>query len=295
MKKRLIFKGAATALITPFKGGKIDYSSLSRLIERQIAGGISAIVIGGTTGEAATLDANERYELFGAAKEMIGGRCKLVLGTGTNDTKTAISHAKAAYACGCDGILVVTPYYNKGTVRGVTRHYLEIAESVNLPIIVYNVPTRTGVNLTIPQLEELSGHENIVGIKEASDSLERLSRLSLFGDELYLYSGADQAICQTLAVGAMGLISVISNLYPCKTVELCQRFFKGDWQGAFAIQRALVKISDALFIETNPAPVKYILSRMALCNGELRLPLCEVTKESAAILDKLSDELSDYN
>ncbi len=295
MKKHLIFKGAATALITPFKDGKIDYGALSLLIERQISAGIKAIVIGGTTGEAATLDDFERYELFDAARDMIKDRCKLVLGTGTNDTKTAISHAKAAKASGCDGILVVTPYYNKGTVNGVTRHYLEIAEATDLPIILYNVPTRTGVNLTITQLKELSKHENIVGIKEASDSLERLSRLSLFGDELYLYSGADQAICQTLSVGAMGLISVISNLYPCKTAELCERFFSGDARGAFLIQKALVNICDGLFIETNPAPVKYILSRMGLCGGELRLPLCEVTKESALLLDKLADGLPDFS
>ena len=191
MKKKEIFRGAATALVTPFKDGNIDFSALDTIIESQISGGVSALVIGGTTGEAATLSDEERYELYIYVKDKIKGRTALIFGTGTNDTRMAIRHTKMAADIGCDATLVVTPYYNKGTYSGMVEHYKMIAAATETPIILYNVPSRTGVNLTMAQLEELARVESIVGIKEASDSVDRLTELRKFGDELQLYAGND--------------------------------------------------------------------------------------------------------
>ena len=282
MKKQTIFRGAATALITPFSGDEIDYASLGTLIDSQIRGGIDALVIAGTTGEAATLDDTERYSLFRFCTERIAGRVKLILGVGTNDTRTVLRHADAARACGCDGLLAVTPYYNRGTRRGVVKHFLALAEHCDLPIIVYNVPSRTGVDLTIEQLSELSMHERIVGIKEASDSIDKMAHLGLFSDSLDVYAGSDSGICETLSIGGKGVISVVSNLYPCEISELCHRFFQGDMDGALKIQRRLMPFIDAAFCETNPAPIKYAMSISGYCKNELRLPLYPISQDNEA-------------
>lgn len=275
MAKKLIFKGAATALITPFKDGEIDYEALSRLIEFQIAGGIDAFVIGGTTAEAATLSDDERYGLYTFAKEKINGRTKLIFGTGTNDTRVALAHSKFAEQLGCDGVLLVTPYYNKGTEDGIEKHYLKIAESVNLPIILYNVPSRTGVNLGFNLLGRLADHPNIVGLKEASDSIDRLVTLSAFGDELHLYSGNDSQIYPTLALGGKGVISVMSNLLPKTTVKMCKDYFEGNQGEALKLQISLLPFIKSLFLETNPAPIKYAMAEKGFCSPEVRLPLSE--------------------
>ena len=189
MKKQTIFKGCGTALITPFKNGRIDFRALEEIIEKQIEAKIPAIIIGGTTGEAATLSDMERYTLFEFAREKTVERVKLIFGTGTNDTRAAVRHTKRAEMIGCDGVLVVTPYYNKGTFNGVKRHYEEIASSTELPVILYNVPSRTGVNLTENQLRELSKIDNIVALKEAGDSMDRYVSLAAMGDTLGLYAG----------------------------------------------------------------------------------------------------------
>ncbi len=273
MKKRKIFSGAGTALVTPFSDGEIDYEALSRLIEFQIEGEIDALVIGGTTGEVATLSDKERYRLYAFAKEKINGRTKLIFGTGTNDTRVALSHTKFAEELGCDGVLLVTPYYNKGTENGIEKHYLKIAESVNLPIIVYNVPSRTGVNLGINLLDRLADHPNIVGIKEASDSVDRLVNLANFGESLWLYSGNDSQIYPTLALGGAGVISVMSNLLPKTTVKLCKSYFEGKHKEALDLQLRLLPFIKALFIETNPSPIKYAMAEKGLCSPEVRLPL----------------------
>jgi len=286
MDKKIIFKGTATALITPFSDGKIDYSAFEKLIELQIEAKIPALVVGGTTGEAATLNDTERYELYRFAKSTIKDRAKLILGTGTNDTRVAIKHTVFAEELGCDAALVVTPYYNKGTDEGLIRHYLAIAESTNLPIILYNVPTRTGVNLSFSQLSKLARVKNIIAIKEASDSIERLTDLSVFGKELALYSGSDSAIYATLASGGMGVISVISNFYPRMTQSLCEAYFAGNNVKALAIQQRLLPFIKAVFAETNPAPIKYALSKIGLCENELRLPMSCAT----AFTEKLIDE-----
>lgn len=275
MNKKMVFKGAATALITPFKNGEIDYESLSGLIETQIEAGIDALVIGGTTAEAATLSDDERYRLFEFTSERIDGRTRIIFGTGTNDTRVALRHTKYAARVGCDGVLLVTPYYNKGTELGIEKHYLSIAESVNLPIILYNVPSRTGVNLGINLLSRLGEHPNIVGIKEASDSVDRLMALAELRDKLYLYSGNDSQIYPTLAIGGMGVISVMSNIIPKATEHLCRSYFDGDTVSALKLQLRLLPFIRALFTETNPSPIKYAMSRRGLCQSEMRLPLCE--------------------
>ena len=286
MKKTEIFRGVATALITPFKDGKIDYDALVGLIERQINAGIDALVIGGTTAEAATLSDTERYELFNKAKELIDGRCKLIFGTGTNDTRVAIKHTEYASRLGCDAVLVVTPYYNKGTNDGITKHYEEIARSSGVPVLLYNVPSRTGVNLSLDTLMRLSENERIVGIKEASDSLDRLVAISGI-DGLALYSGNDSQIYPALSLGGLGVISVVSNLYPKETIDICKYFFANSKDKSLEAQRKLLPVINALFLETNPAPVKYALSEKGLCLSDMRLPMWLPTKATRDKIDRV--------
>ena len=285
MKKQIIFKGTATALITPFSSGKIDFDALERIIEMQINEGVGALVIGGTTAEAATLSDSERYELFAFTKEKAGGRVKLIFGTGTNDTSAAIKHTKAAERIGCDGVLVVTPYYNKGTEGGVVKHYLNIADETALPIILYNVPSRTGVELNFNQLDILAKKENIVAIKEASDSADRLCRVASYGEELTLYAGNDSQIYTTLALGGSGVISVLSNILPGVCRDICQRYFDGECEASLSIQLKALSLIRALFRETNPAPIKYAMSKIGLCKNELRLPLANVCLQTEKEID----------
>lgn len=283
--KKTIFEGVGTALITPFSEGKIDFPALERLIERQIEAGISALVIGGTTGEAATLSDEERYELYAFAKEKIGGRCALMLGTGTNDTRVAINHTRFAEELGCDGALLVTPYYNKGTERGVVCHYRAIAESTTLPLMLYNVPSRTGVNMSRATLESLGEVENIVAIKEASDSADRLVEIAAMGDKMRLYAGNDTQLFTALSLGGAGVISVVSNIAPQRMMKIYKDYKTGDIPAARAEQVSLLPLIRALFTETNPAPVKHAAARLGLCSGELRLPLYEVSSESKRLID----------
>lgn len=272
MKKRVIFEGVGTALATPFLQNEIDYPALFRMIDLQIAAGVQALVIGGTTGEAATLEDAERERLYTESASYISGRCRLILGAGTNDTKKAVAHARMAKRIGCDGILVVTPYYNKGTKDGIVNHYLQIADSTDLPILLYNVPGRTGVNLTLEQIQTLAACERIVGIKEASDSAERLVSLAATKD-LALYAGNDSQFYTVLSLGGAGVISVASNLVPKRFTSLFERFQEGRREEALAEQKALLPLIEALFLETNPAPLKYALGLMGICSSEIRLPL----------------------
>lgn len=283
--KKHIFEGVGTALITPFSGGDIDYTALGRLIDFQIEAGISALIIGGTTGEAATLSDGERYELYRFAKERIGGRCALVFGTGTNDTRVAIRHTEFAEKLGCDGALLVTPYYNKGTERGVLCHYRKIAESTSLPLMLYNVPSRTGVNMSMHTLESLSEVENIVAIKEASDSADRLVEIGAMGEKLRLFAGNDSQLFTVLSLGGGGVVSVLSNLAPREMMEIYQRFKAGDIQGARERQMRLLPLIRAMFIETNPAPIKHAMASLGLCSPELRLPLFEISSDHKRLVD----------
>lgn len=285
MKKQTIFKGVGTALITPFKNGRIDFNALEHIIEKQIKARVGALVIGGTTGEAATLSDVERYTLFEFVHEKAAGRVKLIFGTGTNDTRAAVRHTKRAAEIGCDGVLVVTPYYNKGTYSGVVRHYEEIAGATSLPVILYNVPSRTGVNLTLSQLNQLSDIENVVAIKEAGDSMDRYVSLSAIGENLSLYAGNDSQIYTTLALGGLGVISVMSNVVPRLAVEICESFFAGEHEKSRALQIGALPLISALFLETNPAPIKYAMQKVGLCENALRLPLIEVGKECESAIN----------
>ncbi len=284
MKKKTVFCGVGTALITPFKDGEIDYDCLSSLIENQLTGNADAIVIGGTTGEAATLSDEERYRLFEFAAEKIAGRTRLVLGTGTNDTRAAVRHTKYAERVGCDGVLLVTPYYNKGTELGVEKHYLSIAESADLPIILYNVPSRTGVNLGINLISRLAEHENIVAIKEASDSADRLVNLSAYSDLIDLYAGNDSQIYTVLSLGGKGVISVVSNLMPRYAHKICESFWSGERNESLKMQLKILPLIKSLFAETNPAPIKHAMSLVGMCSAELRLPLYEIRESTKQLL-----------
>lgn len=289
MKKMEIFRGVGTALITPFKDGSIDYPTLGKLIERQIEARVDALVIGGTTAEAATLADKERYGLFEYARDKIGGRCKLIYGTGTNDTRVAVRHTEYASRLGCDGVLVVTPYYNRGTAEGVVRHYEAIAEASGVPVLLYNVPSRTGVNLSLETLERLSENERIIGIKEASDSLDRLMSISRL-DGLALYSGNDSQIYPVLSLGGLGVISVVSNLYPEETIAICKYYFANNREMSLKIQQRLLPVISALFLETNPAPIKYAMSKRGLCLPDMRLPMWLPTKITRDKIDAVLEE-----
>ena len=284
MKKAEIFHGVGTALITPFENENIDYDTLEKLIERQINAGIDALVIGGTTAEAATLSDIERYELFRKSKEMTRGRCKLIFGTGTNDTRVAVRHTEFASELGCDGVLVVTPYYNKGTTEGVIKHYEKIAEASDVPIILYNVPSRTGVNLPLDTLRRLSENEKIVGIKEAGDSMDRLVALSRI-ESLALYSGNDSQIYPVLTLGGAGVISVVSNLYPQETSEICKQYFANNVKTSLKLQKELLPVINALFLETNPSPIKYAMANKGLSGSEMRLPMWYPSEENKRKID----------
>ena len=291
MKKKIIFKGAATALVTPYKDGRIDYDALGKLIDTQCDAGISALVIGGTTGEAATLSDDERYRLFEFSHERCLGRCPLIFGTGTNDTRVAVRHTERAQRIGCEGLLLVTPYYNKGTEEGIFRHYLTIANSTDLPIILYNVPSRTGVNLGFNLLAKLSEIENIVALKEAGDSCDRLVGLSALSDKLTIYAGNDSQIYPTLALGGAGVISVVSNIFPALVGKICTDYFEGRQMESLSAQIAILPLVRALFLETNPAPLKYAMSFLGLCRGELRLPLSVVRESTKAAIEAALDSI----
>ena len=289
MKKKTVFMGTATALVTPFHDGEIDFAALARLIDIQIESGIGALVIGGTTGEAATLSDSERYELYRFSTECIRGRAKVILGTGTNDTRAALRHTKFAESLKADGALLVTPYYNKGTEEGVFRHYSAIADECDIPLILYNVPSRTGVNLGLNLLARLAERENIVAIKEASDSLDRLVDLSRLSDSLTLYAGNDSQIYPTLALGGAGVISVVSNIYPKKINDICELYFSGRISESLDVQKKIIPLCKALFTETNPAPVKYAMEKLGMISGELRLPLSEVRESTKAMINETID------
>ena len=273
MKKKIIFKGLATALVTPFRDGELDLTALERLIRMQTDSGVDALVIGGTTGEASTLTDRERELLYERARELTGGKCALIVGTGSNDTKKAIAYARLAERIGADGALAVTPYYNKGTANGIVNHYKAIANSSSVPLLLYNVPSRTGVNLSFAAAAELSEEENVVGIKEASDSLDRLTELSCLGENLPLYAGNDSHICVAMALGGYGVISVASNIIPKDILEIIDNCVICKYKLANMKQAKLLPFIKALFLETNPAPIKYIMSEDGLISPELRLPL----------------------
>ena len=280
MKKEL-FVGCATALITPFCESGIDFKSMGALIDYQIDSGVSALVILGTTGESATVEEGERRDLIAFCKEKIGGRVPMLIGTGSNSTKRTVAFTKDAETLGADGILTVTPYYNKATVCGLYEHYREVAESTHLPVILYNVPARTGLNMTDATLELLCDIPNIVGIKEASGSVENALRiLSRFGDRYTVYSGCDELTVPLMSVGSKGVISAVANVIPKKMAQMCTDFAEGRVSESAVIQREIYPLIKEMFAEVNPIPVKTALYLMGKCENIFRLPMCRSTREA---------------
>jgi len=279
MNKKRVFTGAATALITPLTADGIDYDAFGKLIDWQIDSGIDALVICGTTGEASTLNDEEHIAAIAYAAKRINHRVPLIAGTGSNDTEHAIKLATLAEEAGADSLLVVTPYYNKTSQRGLIRYYTRIADSVSIPIILYNVPSRTGVNIEPATFAALADHPNIVAIKEANGNLSKIvETMALVGDKLDLYSGNDDQIVPLLSLGGVGVISVLSNLLPEKTHDIYARFAEGNVKGSAALQFEMHKLIGALFSDVNPIPVKAAMAAMGFCENYLREPLIPMDK-----------------
>lgn len=288
--KKTIFSGVATALITPFKDGKIDYTSLKNIIEFQIQSGIDALLINGTTGESATLTECEKRDLISFAVKEVGGRVPLIAGTGSNSTEKALNLSRFAFDVGVDAILVVTPYYNKASNEGLIEHYRKIAQNVDIPLILYNVPSRTGVNIPLSVYDTLAEEKNIVGVKESNPSVSDLGKLiQKCSNRLDVYTGNDELITPTLALGGCGVISVISNILPKETVSLCRLFFEGKIKEATELQLKLLPIINAIFSEINPIPIKALMSHLGFCQEEYRLPLCPMSADKKAILFQTFD------
>ena len=280
MKKK-VFEGCATALITPFADGKVDYTSFEKIVERQIGAGVSALVFAGTTGEAPTLTAEEREEMCDFAVSAVRRRVPVIFGCGSNSTAEAIKKVRRAEELGADAALVVAPYYNKGNSEGIVRHYEAVCAAVSIPVIAYNVPSRTGVDIGLDICKKIAGIPNMAGIKEASGSASRAACImSYIGDELPLYSGSDEVNLPVLSVGGSGIISVVSNVFPAECVRMCRAGTGGDPDAARRISSVLYPFVSALFCEVNPIPVKTVLSYMGLCREEFRLPIYNISEEN---------------
>ncbi len=269
-----IFVGAATALITPLNESGPDLDAMGRLIDMQIAGGIDALVVCGTTGESATLSDSEKMKVLDYTVARTAGRVPVIAGTGTNDTEHAKKLTRMATEAGCDAMLVVTPYYNKATQAGLVAHFCQIADATDKPVMVYNVPSRTGVSIAPETYVKLAQHPNIKAIKEASGNISEIAKIAaLVGDTLDIYSGNDDQIIPILSLGGKGVISVLSNLMPGETSRMCHDFLSGSMEEARKTQLRLLPLIDALFCQVNPIPIKAAMSRMGYCENLLRLPL----------------------
>ena len=277
--KKTIFTGCGTAIATPFTEDGINYEEFGKLIENQIENSVDAIIVCGTTGESATMSEEEKKEVIKYSINKINKRTKVIIGTGCNNTKKAIEMSKFAEEAGADALLVVTPYYNKATQAGLVAHYKAIAESVNIPIIMYSVPSRTGVNILPETCLELSKIDNIVAIKEASGNISQVAKIaSLCGDNLDIYSGNDDQIVPILSLGGKGVISVLSNIMPKYTHDMVYEYLNGNLEKATKMQLEVIELIDMLFCEVNPIPVKYALNVMGYNFGVPRLPLTELSK-----------------
>ncbi len=289
----MIFKGTATALITPFTESGVDFDTLDKLLDAQVAGGVSAVVVLGTTGEPATMTAAEKKAVIEFSVKKLKGVIPVIVGTGSNSTAAAIENSVQAEKLGADAILVVTPYYNKATQAGLVAHYTAIADAVNIPIICYNVPGRTGVNLLPATFAKIAEHRNIAAIKEASGNMEQIEEaIRLSEGKAVVYSGDDGITVPLMAMGGMGVISVASNVAPKFTSDMTSAMLDGDLAKAAAMQLRMLPFVRALFCEVNPIPVKKAAQLKGLCNGIVRLPLTEMTEENAA---KLAAMLPDFD
>ena len=278
--KHTIFKGYATAMVTPMTSTGVDYDALTRFIEFQIENGINALVAVGTTGESATLTPEERSEVIRFTVKRVNGRVPVIAGTGTNNTQHVLEYTRRACSSGADAVLVVTPYYNKATQGGLIAHFSAVADVSEKPVILYNVPSRTGCNLLPATCAALAEHPNIAAIKEANSDISKIvETFSLVGDRLDIYSGNDDQIVPILSMGGAGCISVLSNVIPAETVAITQRFFAGDVAGAAQLQCKYMPLIRALFCESNPIPVKAAMAALGYCDNYLRLPLVPMEED----------------
>ena len=290
--KEIIFKGCGIALVTPFTNEGINFEELRKMIEFQILEGADSLIICGTTGESSTMSIEEKKSIIDFSVKIAHGRIPIIAGTGGNNTKDVIYMSKYAQSVGVNGLLIVTPYYNKTTQLGLLQHYAEIAQNVKLPIILYNVPSRTGINIEPQTCLELSKIPNIVAIKEASGNISQVAKIAnLCKDELTIYSGNDDQVVPLLSVGGMGVISVLSNLFPKFVHNMVTDYLAGNWQKACASQLYALPMIDALFTEVNPIPIKYAMNKIGFNCGIPRLPLVELTEKNKK---KIDDALNNF-
>ncbi len=294
MLKKALFEGAGTAIVTPFRNGVIDTSAMKRLIDFQAEGGVSALIVCGTTGEAATLSTEEKARLYALCTEYTDHRMKVICGIGSNNTEAALEHARMAREAGADGVLMVTPYYNKTTQSGLVRHFEYVADRVDIPMIVYNVPGRTGIGIAPETYVALAAHPNINGVKEASGDLAEFARSkALCGDRLIFWSGNDADTVGMMALGARGVISVASNIVPDAVALLCALCLSGRYDAAAMLNERYAALFHTLFIEVNPIPIKAAMEQLGLCSGELRLPLCPISEQHRVILSNCIKSLQE--
>ena len=290
--KKTVFRGAATALITPFRDGEVDYAARERILEFQIEKGINALVVCGTTGEPATLDDDEHRRVLDFCIAKVNRRVPVIAGTGSNSTQYAKELTLFAKRAGADAALLVTPYYNKCSQQGIVKHFNEIAEASDLPLILYNVPSRTGFSISADSYRQLAKHPNIVAVKEASGHIPlMLEVLAECGDELDMYSGDDHLLVPLMSMGAIGVISVLSNVIPAETAEMARLCLEGKTKEAADLQLRYHRLMNAMFTQVNPIPVKTAMSMMGWCRNEFRMPLCPMEPQEN---DKLASVLADY-
>lgn len=287
-----LFKGSGVAIITPFTKDGIDFDKLGELLEWHIDKGTDAIIICGTTGEASTMTDAEKKAAYSYTVKKVAKRIPVIAGTGSNNTMHSIELSKYAESVGCDGLLCVTPYYNKTTQKGLIEHYTAIADSVNIPMIIYNVPGRTGLNILPDTLKKLSVHKNIAGVKEASGNISQVVEIGTFcNDDFTMYSGNDDQVVPLLSVGGIGVISVVANIAPTEMHDMVMNYLEGNVKQAMELQLKIKPLNDALFCEVNPIPIKTAMNLLGKNVGELRLPLTSMTDKN---LDYLKKELSAY-
>lgn len=286
-----LFNGCATALITPFKDGKIDYVSMGKIIEYQIKEGIDALVVCGTTGEASTLSNKEKIQLVKFTVDLVKKRVPVIAGSGTNNTQASLELSREMENAGADGLLVVTPYYNKCSEKGLIQHYEKIADNVEIPIIMYSVPSRTGVNIKPSAVNQLSKHPNIAGIKEASGNISQICETaSYISDDFALYSGNDDQTIPIMSLGGIGCISTVSNIIPKRFTKMIHDYLNGQYIEAGKEQVVLKPLIDALFVEVNPMPVKAAMNMMGMCNLEYRLPMCIPSNKTQFLIYDILEE-----
>lgn len=282
-----IFTGVCTALVTPFLDNKVNYPLMEQLLRRQIDAGVKAIVLSGTTGESPTLSDNEKLEMFRRAKDYVGNRCTIIAGTGSNSTEHAVWLSQAAQEAGADALLVVSPYYNKGNNNGLFSHYMSIAQAVKIPVIIYNVPSRTGIDIPVSVYKQLSVLPNIAGVKEASSDITKIAKIrNACGPDFHIWSGNDDQIVPVISLGGQGVISVLSNLCPAEAVAMADAALAGDFDTASALQCQLTPLIELLFSEVNPIPVKYAMGYAGFDCGSCRLPLGTISHEVKAKIDR---------